>query len=104
MIDTKFFSTASLFGWIPCVAVAWEFKVFADGDAKTFWYALAGLVAARAFFAIIETLGSSLAWRVFERPRMVRAGVAELRKSGLPDRANRDEPFSSYLKRIAEEP
>lgn len=76
----------SLVAFIPYWLVAWGYKALVDGGAREFWSALGLLLAVRLFFAVIETLGSVLAWRLFGKRRAVRKFVEILRMNSFPKR------------------
>lgn len=89
-----------LFSFVPYVAVSWVFMKLTDGDTGDFWVAFAVLLVARAFFALIETLGGVLTWRAYGRRLVVDRQLEFLRTNGFPPRASKWEDFVDYMNRI----
>jgi hypothetical protein len=104
MTDTKSTIIVMLLAWVPYSAVAWGYMVLTDGTAKTFWYALGTLVAARLFFSIIEGLGGILSWRIYGKRVAVQRSLAILRANNFPKRRYAEEDFQNYLAGIEDDP
>ena len=101
--DTKNLLVGMAFSWVPYVAVAWGYKWYTDGDSRSFWYALIALIVLRAFFSIIETLGSVLLWRVYGRRTTMQEYLEILRSNKMPGRHYAEEDHADYLTRIQEQ-
>jgi hypothetical protein len=100
MNDTKTGAIAFGFALVPYAAVAWAYTYLMDGGSHGFWLALGFLVAVRTFFSIIETLGSVLAWRIFQRRRMIDTLLGVLRAHKFPPKEVDTDDFSNYRARI----
>jgi len=101
--ETKTMLVATMFAWIPYAAVAWGYKALTDGDAKSFWYALAALIALRLFFGVIETLGDILLWRMYGKRTTVKEYLDILQNNKMPQREYAESDLDDYLHRIQEE-
>ena len=84
-----------MFSAVPYVAVAWGYSYFTEGGQPAFMRAIDFLVAARVFFALIETLGGILAWRLFYRKKSIANFVEDSSSRGR--RAS--DPVAAELKR-----
>ena len=78
-------------------AVAW---VGAQVFYLPFWKAFGGLVAARTFFSVIESVVAFLNWRLTGRPAAVQGFLAMLRANNFPPRENAHDDFLGYLARL----
>jgi len=90
-----------LFSVIPYALVAWGYAWLIDGGAREFWGALGALVAARLFFAVIETLGSILTWRLWGRQQVIDRFLMVLRGNQFPQRKFPDDDFLNYIQSVA---
>lgn len=88
----------SLIASIPYALIAWGYTKF---DASvSFWIALGVLLGVRLMFAIVELLGSVLAWRLHGRTIAVNNALRLFRENQFPPRQYRHDDLSSYLFRI----
>jgi hypothetical protein len=78
-------------------AVAW---LGAQIFGLQFWKVFGGLIAARAFFSLIEGVATFLNWRLAGRPAAVRGFLAVLRANDFPPRENAHDDFLGYLARL----
>lgn len=91
------------FSFVPYLVVAWVLATLGDGQESTFWLAFGSLLLARLFFAIIETLGTVLSWRVYGRRLMIDRNLAILRTNSFPKRTYAHDDFLAYLSRIEDD-
>lgn len=78
-------------------AIAWVgTQIF---DLK-FWRVFGALIAARAFFSLIEGVATFLNWRLAGRPAAVEGFLAVLRTNNFPPRENAHDDFLGYLARL----
>src|SRR5688572_28798645 len=96
----------SVFTLIPYLLVAWSFAVMTDGDGETstFWKALLVLILLRTFFAVIDTLGEVLRWRLWGRKLFVAHALNWLTSRQFPQRKYADDNMGNYLARIEQDP
>jgi len=92
-----------MFSCVPYVAVSWLYMKLANGGWNEFWSAFGVLVAVRVFFSIIETLGSVLTWRLYQRGRAAERTVEFLRRHGFPKRKYSHDDSAAYLLRIIDD-
>jgi hypothetical protein len=78
-------------------AVAWVAGLIFD---LQFWKVFGGLIAARAFFGLIESVANFLNWRLAGRPAAVQGFLAVLRANNFPPRENAHDDFLGYLARL----
>lgn len=90
----------SAFAAVPYLLVAWGYTALVDGGAIAFWIGLAVLLGARLFFALVETVGSILAWRLHGRRIMVEKFLFVLRTKNFPRRYYDHDDFTNYLDRV----
>jgi len=90
----------SAFAAVPYLLVAWGYAALVGGGAIVFWIGLAVLLGARLFFALIEMVGSSLAWRLHGRRIMVDNFLSFLRTKNFPRRYYDHDDFTNYLDRV----
>jgi hypothetical protein len=88
------------FAMIPYMAVAWGYSYLTEGGQPIFWRALGVLLAVRLFFAIIESIGSFLAWRFFVRRQMIAHLVGVFRANEFPAKQYSDDDFGNYCARL----
>ena len=94
-------SIGGLIAVIPYALVAWGYTKL---DPETsFWAALGVMIGVRLFFAIIETLGGVLAWRLHGRAIAVNNALRLFRENEFPARLYRHDGLSSYLARIVDD-
>jgi hypothetical protein len=94
----------SAFTLVPYLLVAWGFTVLTDGEASTFWKALLVLFAFRTFFALIDTLGGVLRWRLWGRNLTVAHALDWFTSRQFPQRKYADDDMGAYLVRIEDDP
>jgi hypothetical protein len=94
----------TVFAWIPYILVVWGYTKLTDGDAQTFWIALAVLLGVRLFFYVIETAGSILCWRLYRRHIAVDKALTWLKRNNFPQREYKHDDLSNYLARIEDSP
>ena len=87
-----------LFAALPYAALAWACAALVDG--MRFWQAMVGLLLIRLCFAIIETLGGVLSWRLHGRNVMIGKTLELLRSNAFPKRKYTEDDFLTYLGRI----
>lgn len=86
-----------MIAFIPYLVIAWGFTKITE---VTFWPALGWLLGVRLIFAIVETLGGVLAWRVYGRGKAVDGMLQFLRANKFPKRRWRYDDFMDYLSSI----
>jgi hypothetical protein len=94
----------SAFTLLPYLLVAWIFAVMTDGKTSTFWKALLILILLRTFFAVIDTLGKVLRWRLWGRKLLVAHALNWLTSRQFPQRKYADDNMGNYLARIEQDP
>lgn len=80
------------------VAVAWVGSKLFEGIEL--WQGLALLLAARAFFGLIEGFSGVLSWRLFGKRQTVNDFLHLLRASEFPPRFYEHDDFTGYLSRV----
>jgi hypothetical protein len=65
-----------------------------------FWKAFGVLLAARAFFTLIEGVATFLNWRFAGRPAAVKGFLAVLRANNFPPRESTQDDFLGYIARL----
>jgi hypothetical protein len=88
------------FATIPYLLVAWGYTALVGGGTIVFWIGLGLLLGARLFFALIEMVGSILAWRLHGRRIMVENFLRFLRTKNFPRRYYDHDGFTNYLDRV----
>lgn len=94
----------SAFTLAPYLLVAWGFTVLTDGEASTFWKALLVLFALRTLFALIDTLGGVLRWRLWGRNLLVAHALDWFTARQFPQREYANDDMGNYLVRIIDDP
>jgi len=77
--------------------VAWLGARLLDAS---FWRVLGALMAARAFFGIVEGIAGILNWRLFGRRKTVEGFLTVLQTNNFPPRFYQHDDFLNYLARI----
>jgi hypothetical protein len=85
---------------VPYLVVSWGYTHLVDGGARAFGQALWVLVIGRIFFAAVETLGSTVAWRLYGKLPVVSKYLTLLQTHKFPERIFAHDDLSSYLDRI----
>jgi hypothetical protein len=75
-----------------------------DNSSGTFWSALGVLIAARAFFEVIEMVAAILNWRMVAKRRAIADFLRVLRANNIPPRFYQSDDCLSYLARIEGNP
>lgn len=88
---------------VPYLLVAWGYVALSGGGLGTFWTALASLIGARLFFAVIEFLGGVLVWRLWGRKVMVDKIFRWLSAGQFPMRYYEHDDFLNYLERVRQD-
>ncbi|WP_429362916.1 hypothetical protein [Paraburkholderia sp. MM5496-R1] len=73
---------------------------FVDGTARQFWTALLALIAIRLLFALIDTLGSVLSWRLYGKKAVTDMLLRFLRDNRFPKREYSHDDSLAYFGRI----
>lgn len=71
-----------------------------DGQTKTFWNALLVLGVFGLLFTVVNTIGTSIAWRLHSKRQVVAEMVEMLRKNSFPMREYATDNFGNYLARL----
>jgi hypothetical protein len=90
----------SAFAAVPCLLIAWAYTKCVGGDGKTFWTGLAVLLGARLFVALIEMLGSIIAWKLYSRRVVSEYILRVLRTNNFPRRYYDHDDFLNYIWRV----
>ena len=94
----------SAFTLVPYLLVAWGFTALTDGEASTFWKALLVLFVLRTCFALIDTLGGVLRWRLWGRKVLVAHALNWFTSRQFPQRKYADDNMGNSLARIEQDP
>ncbi|MFX1674388.1 hypothetical protein PWR63_19325 [Paraburkholderia sp. A2WS-5] len=86
--------------FIPYLALAGLYVWFIDGTGKDFWRAAGVLIGGRALYAALDSVMSSIAWRVYARKRTTEKMRKLFADSDMPMRTFHNETLSLYLLRI----
>jgi hypothetical protein len=89
---------------LPYALISWVYIALTEAGARDFWIAIGVLLLIRLFFAVIESFGAFLLWRIYGRRVTTDKLVAILRSSGFPMRVYAHDDFSNYVDRIKTDP
>jgi len=104
MITPRSYFVAALISFVPYLGLSWGYMKLVEGSGRDFTLALGVLVAARLFFAAVEAIGSSLAWRLYTRKALVADQVERFRAIDFPRRMYAHDDFTDHLARIEGDP
>lgn len=90
------------FSFIPYLLVSWGYMEIENGGSREFWSCFLVLLGVRAFFSVIETLGSVLMWRLYGRRLTISKLLEFLRSNQFPAREQDDTDFLHYIDRLAD--
>lgn len=85
---------------IPYLAVAGIYTWFIDGHKKDFWTAAGVLIGGRVLYAVLDSVTTSVAWRVYARKRTAEKMLKLFVDGEMPTRGYPNETLSLYLFRI----
>ncbi len=82
------------------VLLALGYASLTDGHTNTFWYSLLVLGAFGLLFVIVNAIGTSVAWWLHSKHRIVGEMIEMLRKNSFPMREYATDNFANYLARL----
>ncbi|MFL9944237.1 hypothetical protein [Paraburkholderia graminis] len=85
---------------IPYLALAGIYTWFIDGHKKDFWFAAGVLIGGRFIYAVLDSMTSAVAWRVYARKRTAEKMLKLFVDARMPMRCYPNETLSLYLFRI----
>ena len=103
MTNNKTHVISALYAFVPYVPLAWIYSALEDGSARAFWKGLSVLIAAKLMFVMIETIGSTVAWRLHGRRQLIAQFVEFLNVNNLPKREFAQDNLGGYLARLSDE-
>ena len=84
-----------LFSLVPYLAVAWAYSELVHSNSM--WIPFFVLISLRAFFGLIEFLGTIISWNLFSKNRMTEHFLEILRASQFPVRRMAHFGIGDYL-------
>jgi hypothetical protein len=100
--NTKAHVISALYAFVPYIPLAWIYSALEGGSARAFWKGLGVLIAAKLLFTIIEAIGSTVAWRLHGRRRLISQFVEFLNANNLPKREFAQDDLGRYLARLSD--
>lgn len=99
MLDSRGYILNWLCSLIPYTIATWVLTKLI-GENANFWMLFGIMLLVRLGFTIMETLGGTLAWRLFNKKAMVTKIVNFLHSRSFPPRRYAFDDFETYLFRL----